>query len=79
MPTVLRAGRFTVRIYTQDHAPAHVHVVHGNGNLKVYLETERDPELRGSMRPADVRRAVALVSAHYDDLLGAWRRIHSKP
>ncbi|PTM88374.1 DUF4160 domain-containing protein [Mycoplana dimorpha] len=34
MPTILRLGSLSVRIYTNDHRPAHVHV--GNGNVAVF-------------------------------------------
>ena len=78
MPTVLIVGKFAVRIYTQDHGPAHVHVVCGEGNLKVYLESEHEPELRGRMRPSEVRKAIDLVAAHYEALLSEWQRIHPR-
>ncbi len=79
VPTVLRAEGFAFRIYTKDHPPAHVHVVWGRGNLKVYLESERPPELRGHVSVADVRRAVALVATHYDALLAAWHLVNPQP
>jgi hypothetical protein len=79
VPTVRRAGGFAFRIYSKDHPPAHVHVVRGRGNLRVYLESERTPELRGRMSTPDVARAVALVSEHYDLLLEAWYRVNPQP
>jgi hypothetical protein len=45
----------------------------------VYLETEREPELRGRMSISDIRRAVGLVGTHYETLLLAWHDVNPKP
>ncbi|MCE7029358.1 DUF4160 domain-containing protein [Jiella avicenniae] len=77
MVTVLRAGGLAVRIYKDDHPPAHVHVV-GDGVAKIDLVGADGPELvwAKGMTRAEVRRAVALVVENRFKLLSAWRDIH---
>jgi uncharacterized protein DUF4160 len=79
VPTVLRVTGFAIRIYAKDHPPPHVHVVRARANLKVYLESERVPELRGRMSAAEVARAIAVVATHYECLLDAWHRVNPQP
>jgi hypothetical protein len=37
LPTVLRSAGFSVRIYLNDHAPPHVHVVGARGETRIAL------------------------------------------
>lgn len=79
MVTVLRAGGFAIRIYKDDHPPAHVHVV-GDGIAKINLMGADGPELvwAKGMTKAQVRRAVALVDENRIALLSEWRAIHGE-
>ena len=64
MPTVLSDEGFAVRVYLNDHEPAHVHVWKGGGWILLSLPTERIPVavLRTSgMKQADMVRAFRLV------------------
>jgi hypothetical protein len=76
--TVLRACGLSVRIYKDDHPPAHVHVV-GDGLAKVDLDADgAQPALlwtRGMTR-SEARRALALVTENRGELLARWREIH---
>ena len=40
MPTVLTKNGFKVRIYLNDHLPAHVHVFKAGGEAKINLRGE---------------------------------------
>ena len=42
MPTVLRESGFSVKIYTEDHAPMHVHVRHQNREAVILLGVETE-------------------------------------
>ncbi len=48
MASVLTKDGFSVRIYTNDHLPSHVHVVKAGGEAKINLgsETERPTLVR---------------------------------
>ncbi len=78
MVTVLRATGLRVIIYVNDHLPAHVHVT-GAGAAKINLiGAKGSPDLvwADGMSRADIRRAMALVTEHRDDLLAQSRKIH---
>lgn len=78
--TVLRALGLSVRIYKDDHPPAHVHVV-GDGLAKVDLSAGDGPPVllwtRG-MNRAEARRAFQLVVENRLLLLERWREIHGE-
>ncbi|MBB4000247.1 DUF4160 domain-containing protein [Aureimonas pseudogalii] len=78
MVTVLRSLGLSVRIYKDDHPPAHVHVV-GDGMAKIdLLGPEGRPMIvwtRG-MNRAEVRRAYGIVVENQTVLLERWREIH---
>ncbi len=40
MPTILRQQGFRVIIYLNDHLPSHVHVLKGNGEVRIDLGNE---------------------------------------
>jgi hypothetical protein len=75
MVTVLREGSFRVRIYTDDHEPAHVHVV-GDGMAKVSLVPHVELQWARGMTDAAARKALRLVSENRLFLLEKWRELH---
>ena len=75
MPLVLREGGFQVRIYLNDHPPAHVHVFNADGEAQITLEPVRIDRV-WSMKPADVARAKVLVTSHRGALLDKWKELH---
>ncbi|MCL1464388.1 DUF4160 domain-containing protein [Argonema galeatum] len=82
MPTVLKKDGFSVRIYTNDHLPSHVHVFKAQGEVKINLgsETERPSLIQVlNMSNKDATKALNLVIAHQLELLTKWREIHGEP
>lgn len=77
MPLVLREAGFEVRIYLNDHPPAHVHVFNSDGEAQITLEPVRLDKV-WSMKPADARRAKALVVTHRAELLAKWKELHAR-
>lgn len=75
MPTVLRVGGFAVRIYGNDHEPAHVHVYGADGWCKVDIGTAAVTKVVGMKNP-EVRRAASLTVAHRHLLTREWEEIH---
>lgn len=68
-------------IYTSDHEPAHVHVV-GDGHAKINLVgPDGAPELVFSVgiKKSDMRRLLAEVAEHREELLDRWEQIHGNP
>lgn len=80
MVVVHRAHGFRFVIYTDDHEPAHVHLV-GAGLAKVHLMgPDGRPEVVSVMgiKRSDMRRLYAEVVARRDELLAEWERIHGR-
>jgi hypothetical protein len=79
VPTVVRDGAFSIRIYFNDHPPPHVHVVTASGTVKVRIDRE-PPELIAivGMTRQEAARAWALVVEHRPLCLRRWRGIHDR-
>lgn len=75
MPTVLRVDGFAVRIYENDHEPAHVHVYVAGGSCRIEIATKT---ITGAMamKPRDVLRAVRIVETNEKLLTRRWEEIH---
>ena len=77
MPTVLELGGFRIVIYTNDHAPAHVHAVRGDGEAKIDISGEGVELISAyGLKKSDIRRAVRIVSENRDYLLQTWIEHH---
>jgi hypothetical protein len=78
MVTVHRQSGLRFAIYTDDHEPAHVHIL-GDGEMKVVIcgasglpdliDTER-------MKRGDIRKAMRIVTELQDYFMERWREIH---
>jgi hypothetical protein len=81
MPTVHRAHGLRFVIFTNDHEPAHVHAIRGDGEAKIDLRAGGEPPrliwVRG-LSNAEVRRAMVEITRERDRLLDAWMRIHGR-
>jgi hypothetical protein len=81
MVVIHRALGFRFVIDTPDHEPAHVHVT-GTGQAKInLLGAGGMPEIvfSAGINRADMRRLLAETTAHRDEFLEEWERIHGKP
>lgn len=79
MITVLRAFGLSVRIYKDDHPPAHVHVLYAGGMAKIDLLGPADsPVLRWTrgLTRADARHVFEQVAENRQYLLARWEEIH---
>ena len=81
MVVIHRALGFRFVIYTLDHEPAHVHIT-GAGQAKINLFGAGGlPEVvfSAGISRSDMRRLLAVTSAHRGEFLEDWERIHGKP
>lgn len=80
MPTVLRWKGFCVRIYLDDHLPAHVHVIKSGNEAKIKIGDENEPPewmyVSQNMSDRDANESLDLVAEHQLRLLEEWRKIH---
>ena len=74
---MLQERGFAVRIYFNDHPPAHVHVFNADGEAQLTLEPVRVDAV-WDMKLKDVARAKRLVLSHHGNLLKRWREIHER-
>ena len=81
MPTVFKQAGFQVRIHSDDHPPAHVHVWKAGDEIVIDLGADNvPPSIRENktMRRSDARRAVLLVEDNQEVLLEEWRAMHGQ-
>ena len=82
MPTVLQIDGFKVRILTNDHEPAHVHVVRAGGEAKIRLGLKGEaPELlriSKGMTDREAAKAYGIVIEHNEELIQKWSEIHGQ-
>jgi hypothetical protein len=68
MPTVLSRSGFDVRIYFNDHAPPHVHVIHQFGEARIGLIPVMILSVHGNgakfVFPADLAQGIAGASVN---------------
>ncbi|WP_424137830.1 DUF4160 domain-containing protein [Roseomonas chloroacetimidivorans] len=75
---MLRAEGLRVVIYTNDHMPAHVHVL-GDGEVKIDLAGPQGAPVlvwADGMTHGEVRRAMRLVTEQQAFLRQRWEDIH---
>ena len=79
MPTVLRKNGFSFKIYTEDHAPMHVHARYQNSEAVILLGDEYTGvsvrENRG-LNSIQLRRAVNIADEHRTYLIIKWREFY---
>ena len=77
MVTVLHRQRYgyDVRIYTNDHPPAHVHVWKGNKSVRVKLNSLEFTKNRG-YNTRELRQIRRLISENRNLLFEVWNRFH---
>jgi hypothetical protein len=79
MPTIRRFAGFEVRIYLNDHRPAHVHVIGADCEAIFNLHCPHGPvELRENYgcNRADLKRVATALKERLAELCIAWERIH---
>jgi hypothetical protein len=82
MPTVGKIDGLSVRIYTNDHKPAHVHVIGAECAAIFILHCpEGPPELRRNhgFTAHRLLRIEKQLTARVLHLCAEWRRIHDQP
>jgi hypothetical protein len=78
--TIHRQFGLSFAIYTDDHEPAHVHVV-GGGEMKVTISgADGMPELVYNIgfKAGDRRRAMDVVRERQSEFLARWNEIHGR-
>jgi hypothetical protein len=78
MVTVHREAGLRFIVFTDDHLPAHVHVV-GDGKAKIVLAgADGEPELayNDGLKAGDLRKAMRIVAEQQAAMLERWKKYH---
>ena len=80
MVTVLYRQKhgYDVRVYPNDHEPAHVHVTKGKKHVEVFLEPVELGQNDG-FKNRDLRKIRRLVKEKKNRLLETWIQYHGIP
>jgi hypothetical protein len=82
MPTVLQIDGFKVRILTNDHEPAHLHVVRAGGEAKIRLGLKGEApallQISKGMTDREAAKAYGIVTRHNEELIQKWSEIHGQ-
>lgn len=79
MPTMTRLDNLRVVIYSNDHRPAHVHMIGPNGEVVYFLNCPGGLRaLRESFgfKLADVNRIQSALAAILAKLCNEWSKLH---
>jgi hypothetical protein len=76
VPTVLRANGFEIRIFTNDHKPAHVHGYKAGDDAKVEIAGNVPILATTTMSKRATADLLAIIEANLAHLQAEWRRIH---
>jgi hypothetical protein len=71
VPTISRFFGITIAMYFDDHAPAHFHARHADGNAKIQIDTLE--VIASTLERPQLRFVLAWAELHQDELLENWR------
>ncbi len=77
MVTILGSGGFRFVIYLNDHTPAHVHAIKGNGEAKINVAgATAELDWADGLKRSEVRQALEIAEQNLAMFLQEWERIH---
>jgi hypothetical protein len=72
-PTVLRVGGYRFYFFSREERRPHVHVQHGTGEAKIWLEPRLEIAENYGLTASRLNIAVKTVREHERELRAAWR------
>lgn len=76
MPELVRLGKVVVRMFADDHAPPHFHVITPDG--EVIIRIDDFVILQGRISRRDVNVALEWAAANRGILENTWRRLNER-
>jgi len=74
MPTIVTVQNIAIRVYPNDHPPAHFHLISPEFHAKIAIDGLEI--LETSTNERNLRPALDWAAANLDTLRAAWRRYH---
>lgn len=78
MPTICREQGFRFFVYPNDHQPAHIHVFHSDGEIKIDISGSEPVPLGiyGKMSRKTASEALDIAEARLQSLRDGWEKFH---
>jgi hypothetical protein len=73
-PTVFREQGYRFFFFSREEQRMHVHVMSADGEAKFWLEPEIELAKNHRLSRKQLKQIESILEAHYDELIGAWRR-----
>lgn len=74
MPTIVKIGNVSIRMFADDHNPPHFHVVTGDQQIAIAIR-DLSP-LAGSMNRKSLTIALEWAAINKDRLYDEWNRLN---
>ena len=78
MPTIINIFGLRFFFYSEEHLPIHVHVVDGDGRVKIQISPEIKLVSNEEMKPRNVKRALQLAEMYQEEIINKWEEYHGK-
>ena len=73
-PTVFRFGPYRFFFFSREEQRPHVHVYHGDGEAKIWLEPAVGMAQYQGLSPKRIKTVLRLVREHEDEIRQAWKK-----
>ena len=73
-PTVFQAKGFRFFFFSREESRIHVHVHHGGGEAKFWVEPEVKLAQNYGLKEKDLREARGLIEEHINEIKTAWKK-----
>lgn len=72
-PTIFKEQGYRFFFFSREEERMHVHVVSADGEAKFWLEPDIELARNHRLTRRQLKQIEAIVEAHHDELIGAWR------
>lgn len=78
MPTVYREKGFQFFVYPNDHLPAHVHIFHADGEIKIDVSGTNPLliSINGKFGRKTIRKSLEIANQNLKKLQTEWEKLH---
>ncbi len=77
MPTIAFVDGIAIILFWNDHDPPHFHAESGGFKARILIADASLIDLKGTIRPKDLRALRDWTMKHRDDLLENWYRVQA--
>lgn len=78
MPTIKTVSGARIALHTDDHRPAHVHVIHEKKQIRLQISDAEPMDPIGSFHPRVLRDVQEWLRLNRDIVVEEWAKYHGK-